>query len=147
MADKPSLVEVSTIVAAMAESIPFFPKSDLVQRTIAAEIHRFVSSYEELAWFGQTAMTKLGKFESIAHLRAVFCTRYKPADGVKPTVEPPTGFRAGDLESSYFEREMEEDNRRLEAYRQQALAAPAEEHEPFQLPEAKQMPALKRVVM
>lgn len=129
---------VAEVVVAMSEVIPFFPKSHLAQRVIAAEVHKFVGSTEQLNWFAMSAMSKLAKYESIPQLRAFYATRYDPADGQAPTVDLP-GFSAADLESRYAQRELEEQTRRFEEFRRLAIAGPVENRSLVPLPQVRRM--------
>lgn len=145
---KPALTEVVSVVDALSELIPFFPKDELAKKIIAAKIAHFVESKEALRWFGEAAATCVTKWEGIAMLRALYATRYRLTDGPPPTIvnkdgECKTLYFPGsspeELESQAKNLEMEENNRRLEVYRRQALALPPSERTPFPLPAVKSL--------
>lgn len=137
--DKPSQKQITAVVLAMQEIIPFFPKSDTALKLISTEIGNFVSGVDELNWFAHAAVTRFHKFEGLPQLRALYQTKYPPADGIEAGADVP-GFTSEDLEAESQKRIMAENDQR---YRQ-ALGAPEEEREPFALPEPKRVPDPKK---
>ncbi len=135
---KPTVEQVTEVVAAWAELIPFFPKGAVAQKIIAAEVSSFVGTTEDLRWFGKMVVRKITKWEGLPQLRAAYCSGRMPADGI-PAVSDAPGFTAEQLEAEHLKREMEENERRLAEYRRLALAAPEEDRKPFQLPEARSL--------
>jgi len=93
---KPTLKQVADVVETFCELIPFFPKSEGALKVVIKDVHRFVGSQEELAWLATAAPLSIDKYEGLPCLRAVFETRYKPAD-----VSPEEGT------ASFARREME----------------------------------------
>ena len=135
---KPTLDRVGEGVLLLGELIPFFPKS-LVARTYAAQyIHAFVDTEEHLEWFISACIEQFPQFEGLPAFRALYNTRYAPADGVMPTVNLP-GFSTEELEAKYQAAVLEENTRRQEEYEQKKALAAAEEFKAFPLPEVKRL--------
>ena len=132
---KPSVVDVMKGVVLLSELIPFFPASEAAQRVIAMEVRNFVGSSEQLEWFIQAAVRQFPKFEGVPALRALYASRFTPDDNVLPTLNVASPEM---LEADFRRREMEENERRFEAYKQEALAA-GEELKAFQLPDVKRL--------
>ena len=138
--NKPSREDISKVVLGFSEVIPYFPRSELAKALIIDAILKFVGTKEQLNWFSQFAIQNMSQWEGVPQLRALFCTKYAPADGEAPTIEIP-GFTEGELEARYRAREIEENDRRLESYKKQAeLAAAPEDRKLFFLPSPPQMP-------
>jgi hypothetical protein len=116
---KPSVKEVGEQVQVLEELVAFFPKSDVAQRVIVTEIHRFCADSKQLKWFIETYARRVSRYESLAQLRAVFCSRYRPDDGIYPTVDVP-GLTSNDLEAQYLAREAEETDKKLLEWRREA---------------------------
>ncbi len=136
---KPSAETVMKVVDLFMEMIPFFPDSLAARFAICEEIHSFVGTEEQLTWFSKAYRQNCGtKWTGEPMLRAVFCLKYAPDDGIMPTVEVP-GHTINELEARSRLREMEENDRRMEAYRQEALEA-GEPLKAFPLPDVKRLP-------
>jgi hypothetical protein len=119
---KPTLEEVMEQAQALGELVPFFPRGEAAQRVIVSEIQGFCGTSQELRWFIHEFVRKVPKYEGVPQLRAVFCSRFKPADGIEPTIDVP-GFTAEDAEARHQRQEAEETDRRLAEYKNRALKA------------------------
>jgi signal transduction histidine kinase len=139
MSIKPTVLEVSKVVGSLTELISFFPSTLEAKTIIVTEIYNFVGTVEQLEWFKGACIRQMTKWEGVPTLRAIFCTRYAPADGLPATVELP-GYSSDEQEARFRLREMEDNDRRMLEYRRQALLAPPEDREPFLLPPAKAPP-------
>lgn len=138
--NKISLAEAWQATTLLSELLPFFPTGDAGRKFVASEIYQFVGTKEQLDWFVVAAARTIKKWEGLPPLRALYATKYEPDDGIRPTIELP-GFTADELEAKYRVREIEENARRFENYRRQALLAPPEDRELFALPDMKALPA------
>lgn len=134
---KVHLEDVVALVESLSKLIPFFPQDLLSKRIIAAEFHKFIGDQAQYDWFAQACVSKFTKWEGIPLFRALYNTRFAPDDGQAPSVELP-GFSTDELEAKYRAREIEENERRLAEYKQQALAEP-ENAGAFPLPESKRI--------
>jgi len=110
------LPEAMAAVQSMSLVIPFFPQEQSAQLMIANEFMRFVGTKGQLEWFTPVAISKVAKYEGLPAFRALFCTRFEPADGEQASVIF-TGYSEGELEQKYFMRQAEADQKRLESYK------------------------------
>ena len=138
---KPSIDRVGEGVLLLVELIPFFPTSVVAKTYIAQYIHGFVDTQEHLDWFVGKCIEQFPRFEGLPALRALYCTRYDPADGVTPTVNIP-GHSEPDLIAQHQAAVLEENTQRFEEFerqRQEALKA-GEDVKAFPLPNVKRLP-------
>ena len=133
---KPDDPKIITTVSAWAAVMIGFPKTPIAIAVIAQEISGMVGSYAELEWLSTTLIRNVDKWPGVSQVRALFATQFKPADGAWPAsaCELP-GFRPEDFENRFFEKEMAENEKRLESYRKERLIAPPEDRVPLALPE------------
>lgn len=135
---KPTYEDIMKVVDLFIEMVPFFPNSVAARCAVCEEVYSFVSTQEQLEWFSKAFRQIAGtKWMGEPMLRAVFCTRYEPADGIMPKVEVP-GYATEELEARHRLQEMQENERRLQSYRQEALAA-GEPLKTFPLPKVKRL--------
>jgi len=132
---KPTEEKFVEAVHAMGLLIPFFPKDDIAQAIIARHLSSFVNTETELQWLTAAACGSIRDWErngGLPELRGLFCTQFTPADGVAAYCTTP-GYRASDLEAQFFAKELEDNNRRYEEFRQLA----GSDAKPFPLPKPK----------
>jgi hypothetical protein len=142
---RPDVGEVLDAVTELAALLPFFPQDAFALKLLAEHVHEFIGTREQLDWFRRKAGGSLTKYDGVPALRALFCIKYAPFDGVLPIVECP-GFEEDQLEAAFRQRELEENERRLQKYRREALLAPPEDREPFLLPEPPPMPEVPKQI-
>lgn len=128
---RPTREECLTAVMVMAEVIPFFPESEPAKQIIRDSIHDFVGDIEHLTWLVKVSCRTLTRWRGIAELRAIFCTRYPPADGL-PITEPETpGFRLRETEAqaleAYQKQQAKETSDRILQWKREAQQLPAPE--------------------
>ncbi len=83
-------------------TIPYFPQADNVRAAVMDNLLRFVAGPEEFLWLVRTTVATAKQWCGVAEMRALYCTRYRPVDGLKP--EPQCalpGFTPSDLEAEY----------------------------------------------
>jgi hypothetical protein len=136
---KPSRNEVTRAITTLKSSIPFFPPEELAQAVIAEAVLSFVEDVDKLGFWLKKCVELLQKYEGVPQLRAVYSIWFRPADGIAATVEIP-GYTAANMETMFRAREMEENSKRLEAYRAEKLLAPPGDSAPLLLPELKSIP-------
>jgi hypothetical protein len=138
--ERPTVGDVINALGLVAAVVPFFPQGPALA-VVAGDVHRFVGTREQLDWFQRKARGSLSTYDGLPQLRALYATKYEPFDGVAPIVHV-AGFEADALEASYSRRVMNENEQRMEAYRREALLAPAEDRAPLELPiaEVKALP-------
>jgi hypothetical protein len=143
--------EFARALITMRRIIAFFPKDVETQRIIMSQIMRFVGTggdlTQRLEWFAQETInrfTRWGDDCTLPSLRALYCTRYDPADGIQPTVVL-EGYEENDLEARFRAREMNQYEARLAEWQEQKRLNPAD-YAPLQLegPLQKPFPAPER---
>ena len=134
---KPTLDQVMRGVDLMGELMVFFPKSIAARSVIASEIHNFVGTERQLSWFIDATLQHFSKFEGLPFFRALYCTKFEPADGMMPVVELP-GYTTDALEAKFRRNEMDENERRLQDYQQQMIREGKKPNK-FLLPEVKKI--------
>lgn len=134
---KPTREDVLKAVMGMSTVVPFFPKGEVGLDIVADCVREFVSDHQQLAWFTKAVCVTMKTWDDggIALLRAIFCTKYAPADGVPPVLDVP-GLSGPDLEIRFRAMEINESDTRLEEYRRLAALTPPEERPA--LPEVRQ---------
>ena len=96
---KPTGKQVALAVARLG-ALAMFPTSEAAQDGIMRVLHGMVGTIDQLTWLVNAMLNHVGEWKGTAELRGVFCTRFKPADGIEATCSIP-GFRAGDIESGH----------------------------------------------
>lgn len=91
--------EVLTKALEELSSIPFFPTAEAAQLVIGKHMLKFVSGPTELRWLVDSAVNAMRKWEGIPELRGLYCTRYKPVDGVEGTCSL-AGYSPADNEAA-----------------------------------------------
>lgn len=138
---KPTLQDCLDAVEGMAGVIPYFTKQGVGQRIIAAAIEQFINTNEELEWLMLRACGHIADWEKaggLMELRGMFCTRFKPADGIVTGATSP-GFSGPDLERQHEAEVRAENDLRLEEYRRKAELMAPEDRKPFELPPVKKI--------
>ena len=79
---KPTSKHLEAAVAELG-AIPFFPSDAASQLVIARHLAKFVGGVAELRWLVDSAVTAMQRWGGIPELRGLYCTRYKPEDGIE----------------------------------------------------------------
>jgi len=71
--------------AAMAalSALPYFPSDPIAQTEIANQIRLMCKTDDQAQWLVQRTFELWSKWEGPRELRAIFCARFKPQDGVE----------------------------------------------------------------
>jgi hypothetical protein len=124
-------------------SIPFFPKEEYAQRAIMTEIAKFADRPEHVEWLEHAAIRSMREWRGVAELRGMYCTRFKPADGIDEYCSVP-GFSANDCEAAYIdERSKQTERKMLEWKRELKLLGEAPSEPPDVTPAIKPIGAPK----
>jgi hypothetical protein len=135
---RPTLPEFGEVAIAWSECVPFFPKTELGVSLVADAISSFVASREQLYWFAREVVQRSAKYEGVPGLRAIFCMRYRPADGIEPAHDV-AGASTEELEAQYARRVMEENEARIERYKREAALGAPEDRAPLEMPAVEEM--------
>lgn len=129
---KPTIEQFMDVVRAWTELIPFFPKEILAQQIVCEELERFVSTKEQLDWLGSMVCRVFRAWSpeqgNLPNIRGLFCTRFKPADGLETLCTAP-GFTPEAMEAAGRASEIAANDARFKQYQRQALEAPKGEIE------------------
>jgi len=79
--------------------LKYFPSDPLAQAAVMALLERMVSTPEQLAWLVRTMIDEIGEWQGPVELRGVFCSRFRPMDGVEADCGPGGKFSPEALES------------------------------------------------
>jgi len=75
--------------------MPFFPTDPLAKAALLEELSQIAATDEQLEWMVHRALGLFTKWPGTTALRAVYCSRYKPLDGVEVYSDAhPEGIRS-----------------------------------------------------
>lgn len=97
-------------VARMA-ALKYYPSEPAARSEIAFTLMRMVSTPEQLDWLVMQMIDRVPEWPGPMELRAVFCTKFKPRDGIEADSRL-AGFTPADSENQYLFDE--EDRKRAE---------------------------------
>ena len=123
------LEQAITLAVSELEAIPFFPETDGAKGAVARGIARFCDRLDGLRWLTDTAVDRMKKWDGVGELRALYCTRFPPADGLPAVDCTVPGFTPADSEAAYFEDQARQTQLKLEMWRREAAALPPAEQE------------------
>lgn len=90
------------------EALRYFPIASVgTKKSVARLLGAMVSTQEQLAWLVSTMINHGGEWQGTAQLRALFCARFKPGDGIEATEHcKVAGYTPADCESDYISRQL-----------------------------------------
>jgi hypothetical protein len=120
----------AAIIQAVAKlgALTYFPSEPGARQALMELLGRMVSTPEQLDWLVRTLVDRVGTYPGPAEIRAVFCTRFRPKDGVEVWSALP-GFTAADSERKYIaaaEERKHTEQISVPALKQFLLEAPSE---------------------
>ena len=135
--------ETTAAVLAMKELIPHCPQTPVGQAMVVDFLRGFVDTSEHLEWLTKTACRKMTNF-SMPSLRGLYCTRFKPADGLPDDICDVPGFTPADLEMRAVESVKAEEQLKIAQWkREQKLLTGSDVPEKWEPSEQlKQLPQL-----
>lgn len=94
------------LAAAVEElsAIPYFPQTTGAKLAIAVQLGKFVENNVKLRWLVDAAVNAMTEWKGVPELRGLYCTRYKPSDGIEGVCMLP-GYAPEDCEAQ-FSREI-----------------------------------------
>lgn len=106
--------KAATMAVSEMTLLKFFPSDPMGRAALVNMLAKMANAPQELMWLASTILENYDEWPGPRELRAVFCTRFKPADGVEADIT--AGRLAAKIEA-----------RALEAHQNQKhLAAPSE---------------------
>ena len=76
-----------------------FPTERGARKAIMGLLWRMVDTKEKLDWLTATMIDRVGTWHGPSELRGVYCTRFKPADGIEGICAISHGFTGADCEA------------------------------------------------
>ena len=97
--------QISGAIEEMA-AIPYFPTAEGAKLAIGSQLAKFVTGPQELRWLVDNAISAMRRWQGVPELRGLYCTRYKPKDGIEAWCSL-AGYTPEDSESGYLLDEAE----------------------------------------
>lgn len=85
--------------------LKYWPSDPATRAEIGGLLARMVPHREALQWLVRVMVDRIGEWPGPAELRALLCTRYRPADGIERDCSIP-GYRPQDYEAQAIERHI-----------------------------------------
>lgn len=79
--------------------LKFFPMDELQHRAMTEYLRRLCGHAEGLAWLVAQLVNHVGEWPGSADVRGIYCTRFKPADGIENLNCRLSGFTPTDCET------------------------------------------------
>jgi hypothetical protein len=98
---KPTQRDFETAVAQMT-ILRYFPAESIGRAMVMDLLARMVGTAEQLNWLTRTLIDRVGEWQGPAQLRGLFCTRFKPADGIEGPTCTIAGFTPADSETAWL---------------------------------------------
>jgi hypothetical protein len=93
---RPTKDQITNAVAALG-ALSFFPSDAPARAAIMQLIQRMVPTVAQLDWLVSTMLNRVGEWKGPKELRGVFCSRFKPADGIETDCAATVGFTPNEL--------------------------------------------------
>jgi hypothetical protein len=100
---KPTKPEIAAAVGSLGGVVKFFPTSDSDRKEIMKFVERLVGTKKQLDWLIETVINNCDEWPGAKELRGIFCTRFKPADGIEGD-SAISGFTPDDGERKFAEQ-------------------------------------------
>lgn len=95
----------AAIIQAVAKlgALTYFPSDPGARQALMELLGRMVSTPEQLDWLVRTLVDRVGTYPGPAEIRGLFCTRFRPKDGVEVNCSL-SGFSPADQERRYLQQ-------------------------------------------
>jgi len=117
---RPSALEISAAVEELG-ICKYFPAGDGERKAIMRLVRAMVGTKQQLDWLVSVMVNKVGEWRGPVEFRGLFCSRFKPADGIEGDCANTPGFTPGELEAKSISDH--EDRKALMAGQAQKLIA------------------------
>ncbi len=77
----------ATIVAEAMSAVPFFPSAEGAKGLIVSELAAMIPGFEQGVWLARRMSQLYSKWPGAKEMRAVYCGKYRPADGIEADSE------------------------------------------------------------
>jgi hypothetical protein len=121
-------LQEAIIDAVMALSmIPFAPQKPDQHEQLMIALAAFADKPDALKWTVGIAVANWHQWLGIAELRGIYCSRFKPADGIEADAMETPGFTPGDNETAYLMDRAADTDQQIEQWKREAKLLPAED--------------------
>lgn len=99
--------------------LKFFPSEPEARLAIMELLERMVNTSAELDWLTITLVDQVGTYDGSDQIRAVYCEKFKPKDGILAYLKPGHSLYRSEeqLVAKYQQREARDAEERFERYR------------------------------
>lgn len=88
-------------------ALRFFPSDSGSRIGIKHVLRSMVGEEKQLDWLINTMLNQVGEWRGTVDLRGIYCTRFKPAEGLEATTST-AGFSQDDLEAESSTKHLEQ---------------------------------------
>lgn len=92
-----------------------FPSTPEAQAALMHFLDRFVSTPEQASWLSDSVCDNYTEWPGPRELRAIFCTRYVPTDGIRASLSPTSAYAPPQEPKDEYGYD-EEDYRRMQKH-------------------------------
>ena len=97
---KPTAEQIERTVATISATRYFPSDNHHVRAELLELLADMVGTGEQMDWMRRVFRDQITEWPGLAEVRAVFCTRFRPADGIEgKRYSTVAGFTAGDIET------------------------------------------------
>lgn len=95
---KPTQEQIISATATLS-ILQFYPSDPAAREQIMVLLTRLATTKERLDWLVETMINRVGVWRGPVELRGVYCSRFKPADGVSGDCAETPGFTPNEIEA------------------------------------------------
>lgn len=99
---KPTTIDLQSAILQMG-TLKFFPAESTTRAVIMDLLSRIVSTESQLEWLVRTLIDHIGEWPGPAQMRALYATRFRPADGIEGPHCTLGGFTPAESETRFLE--------------------------------------------
>jgi hypothetical protein len=125
----PQMQEAIIHAVIALSNIPYAPQDPDQQDALMEAIASFADKPDGLAWAVNIAVAKWNRWLGPAELRGLYCSRFRPGDGIEADVMETPGHTAADNEAAYMEVQARDTAARIEQWKREAKLLPDAERE------------------
>lgn len=75
--------EDASVIVEIFSAMRFFPSAEGARIAIGTQIQSMCSDVKQAAWLANRVLTLYGEWPGLREIRAVLCSKFKPADGIE----------------------------------------------------------------
>lgn len=113
---RPTTEEITKSVERLG-ALKFFPADPAARVVVMDLLRRMCGEKEHLTWLIYVLINHVGEWPGPAQMRALYATRFKPADGDEGPYCTIAGFTPVEAEAKFYELEGTRHQRQLESWK------------------------------